>query len=158
MLLARLDRPRRVSTKSLPIGGGKDMPADPAARGRWCSQTAASTGVTPERVAVLLGRYGTTAHAIASHEATSRNAYLIDGSPDHSSAEIDWIVRHELVCHLEDVVLRRTQLAVTGRLTDKGLTEIGEIAAAALGWSEERARQERAATQRRLADYHGVRL
>ncbi len=158
MLLARLGKPRRISTRELPIGGGRDMPADPDARSRWHGETAAASGVTPRRVAVLLDRYGTTAAAIAAHEARSRKAFLIDGSSDYSSAEIDWIVRHERVCHLEDVVLRRTQLAITGRLTGKGLAEIGAITAAALGWSEGQAREEQEATKRRLADCHGVRL
>ncbi len=157
-LLKRLDISRRVSTRDLPIGGGKDMPRDPDARDRWIAGTAAATGVSPERAAVLLDRYGTTAEAIARHEGASGGRHPIDGAMDHDSAEIDWIVRNEQVRHLEDVVLRRTQLAVTGQLTGAGLAQVAEIAAAALGWSADRSREEREQTRRLLADRHGVRL
>ncbi|MEQ9689553.1 MAG: glycerol-3-phosphate dehydrogenase C-terminal domain-containing protein, partial [Bauldia litoralis] len=107
---------------------------------------------------VLLDRYGTTAEAIARHEGASGRAHPIDGAVDHDSAEIDWIVRNEQVCHLEDVVLRRTQLAVTGQLTGAGLAQVAEIAATALGWSADRSREEQEQARRLLADRHGVRL
>lgn len=157
-VLTRLDRTRQVSTKDLPIGGGRDMPVDPDARERWLLDTVAATGAPQQRAETLLARYGTTAGAIAAHEQAFGGFSAIDGAADYGTAEIDWIARNEHVHHLEDIVLRRTQLAVTGRLTRAGLAQIGKTTASALDWSDERLVRETDTVLRKLADLHGVRL
>jgi glycerol-3-phosphate dehydrogenase len=134
------------------------MPLDAGGRARWLDDTVAETGVARERAERLLDRYGTTARMIAAHEAASPDLRAIDGAPDYSSAEIDWIVANERVHHLEDIVLRRTLMAITGQLTRDGLAEIGEIAAGVLGWDEARVQDEADAVVRTLAERHGVHL
>jgi glycerol-3-phosphate dehydrogenase len=78
---------------------------------------------------------------------------LADAS-DHSAAEIAWIARNEHVVHLDDVVLRRTSLAVTGRLTQRDLVEIAGILAGELGWKPARVSEELARTTAILAAKH----
>lgn len=158
MALARLERSRTVSTKDLPIGGGRDMPVGAEARDRWLDETIVQTGIERDRAACLLDRYGTTARAIAAHETVTTDTRPIVGAANHRTAEIDWIARNERVCHLEDVVLRRTQLAITGELTRAGLEQIAAIAAGALGWSDSRTKSEIETVVRVLAGRHGVRL
>jgi len=153
MVLARLNVQRHISTRALPIGGGRDMPAD---RAPWVAAVAAETGLPAERVAELLDRYGTTARAVATHEAPG--SAPLPGAPDHSTAEIDWIAHHEQVRHFEDVVLRRTQLAITGRLTRAGLERMADVTAAALGWDTARRDDEVARVVAILAARHGVTL
>ncbi len=133
-LLARLGQARRRSTRDLPIGGGRGFPAD---RGDWLSEAARDTGVPEGRLDTLLARYGTTARAVARHEADAEPGGLSDAT-DYSRAEIDWIVRNERVVHLADIVMRRTTLAITGALTARDLAAIAGIAAAALGWTDAR--------------------
>jgi len=133
-LLARLGESRRRSTRDLPIGGGRDFPAD---RGKWLADAARATGLPEARLDTLLARYGTTARAVARHEAGAEPGGLPDAT-DYSRAEIDWIVRNERVVHLADIVMRRTTLAITGALTVRDLAAIAGIAAAALGWTDAR--------------------
>jgi len=47
-------------------------------------------------------------------------------------------VTQELVVHLSDIVLRRSTRAIEGTLRMEGLGEVGGIAAAGLGWTEQR--------------------
>ncbi|MDP1779662.1 MAG: hypothetical protein Q8K73_05265, partial [Anaerolineales bacterium] len=60
--------------------------------------------------------------------------------------------------HLDDILLRRTMLAMLGRLTRDNVKEIGEAMGAALGWSVEQINAEVERTLRLLADRHAVRL
>jgi len=157
VILARLGRERRASTQDMAIGGGRGFPTDDAGRRSWIEQAHVSTGASPERAAQLLSRYGTTALAILGHEARFPSGRLADAA-DHSLAELDWIVRNEQVVHLEDIVLRRTALAITGRLSDRDLDRIADTAANALGWDAERRARELDATRRCLTERHRIRM
>lgn len=144
MVLARLGRPRRVSTRNLPIGGGRDYPADPLA---WLP-TRPVEMVAPTRLLDLLHRYGTKAGAVATSEVGT--PFLTDEAV-WSEGEIAWLLRNEKVVHLSDLVLRRTSMALTGKLTGKLLQRIADIAGHELGWSAERQRSELQATRDELA-------
>ncbi len=152
-VLARLGHTRRVSTRALAIGGGRDFPAEP---GRWIREVAATTGAQEARVAALFDRYGTHARDIAAHEGPG--PVPLPDAQHYSEQEIDWSTKHERVVHLDDLVLRRTDLAITGRLTRRGLERIAEIAAATLGWDDHRRAQEVDMTRRLLEERHRMRL
>jgi glycerol-3-phosphate dehydrogenase len=151
-VLARLDRPRQRDTKLMPIGGGRDYPADPAA---WADRAGRETGATPARAGVLLARYGTGARAILAAEGAVPTM-LADA--DHSLAELDWLVRHERVRHLPDLVMRRTALAVTGHLSRRDLDRIAALCAGALNWDTARMDQELRDTRALLVSRHRLRL
>ena len=152
-VLARLGRARRTLTRELPIGGGRDYPADPA---QWARQVATETGATPGRAALMLGRYGSTARAILAAEGTA--PLPLADAPDYSAQELDWLCRHEAVVHLPDLVMRRSALAVTGQLSAAGLAQAADVAAAALNWDAARRDSEWRATQALLEDRHRARL
>jgi glycerol-3-phosphate dehydrogenase len=67
-------------------------------------------------------------------------------------------VQHEKVIHLDDFVLRRTKLAMLGRLTREMVEELAEILGNVLEWDRERINAEAARTLSILADRHGVDL
>lgn len=154
MVLAELGAARRCSTDEMPIGGGRDLPRSEAARAAWISALAGETGARPERIAALLERYGSTARAIARHEGATMRP--LTDAPDYSEAEIDWIIRNEHVRHLDDILMRRTPLAISGQLTRALCHQVADIAAKALGWDDQSARLEEFYT--RLARHHGVQL
>lgn len=156
LVLGRLGQARRRGTRDLAIGGGRDYPGEPANHARWIDQTAKATGASAERVAELLGRYGTTARAILAHEGPQA-ARLADAD-DYSWGEIDWLTRHEKVVTLEDIVMRRSTLAITGRLSSRDLATIADIAAQALGWNEEQRNEQLAKTREILAARHRSRF
>ena len=152
--LTILGRARRCTTDEMEIGGGQGMPRTRAARASWVAEVAGQSGASEARVEQLLERYGTTARAVALHEG----AAPIPLAGAMSEAEIDWIARHERVGHLEDILLRRTVLAITGQLSLPLCQRIAEIAGAALGWDAARVAQEVARSRAVLASRHGVTL
>lgn len=145
--LRRLGRVRTRSTAALPIGGGADFPADRAA---WVREVAAGTRLPEARVAALFARYGTRARDAARAIAAGPDAPLAS-LPDHSTGEIAWIGREEMVVRLSDLVLRRTLVALRGQASEAALREM----AAALGWDPARQAAEVAATLALLRARHG---
>ena len=112
-VLADLGRPRRASTVNLPIGGGRDFPRDPAARRALTDALARDGGITPARADALLARYGTRAAAYCQSLAGAGETRLAS-LPDHSREELAHLVRHERVASLDDLVRRRTNIALAG--------------------------------------------
>lgn len=141
-VLDRLGRARKVTTRSMPIGGGKDFPADTAARSSWLANAASASGIDAARLDQLLSRYGTKASRIARHQSASSNEDRLPDSSDYSVSEIDYIARNEFVEHLADIVMRRTTLAISGSLTIGDLQQVAIVAGRALGWSPQRIGEE----------------
>ncbi|WP_095080781.1 glycerol-3-phosphate dehydrogenase/oxidase [Mesorhizobium sophorae] len=139
-ILDRLRRSRKVTTQSMPIGGGKDFPANAAARASWLAQARTETDVDERRLDQLLSRYGTKALEIATHGLDGQGD--LPDSHSYGRSEIDYIVRNEFVEHLADIVMRRSTLAIGGSLTSRDLQEIAMIAGRALGWNAKRIAQE----------------
>lgn len=151
-VLKRLGHPRRQGTDTLRIGGGQGMP-DAAARGDWIAEASAATGADPGRVALLLDRYGATARAVAAEEGADP---VLLGGTDTSEGEIRHIARVEQVVHLEDIVLRRTTLGVTGQASRAVIARVAEVAGAALGWDAARRGEEVAACTETLTRRHNA--
>ncbi len=59
---------------------------------------------------------------------------------------------------LDDLVLRRTMLAMLGRLTRDRIFELASVLGESLGWGNEQKNAEVERTLRLLSDRHGVRL
>ena len=152
-VLKRLGRPRRVSTRDLAIGGGHDFPTNVASRKRWLDWAVRQTGATRDRAEQLLDRYGTIAKAVLAHEAKGPGGSIPD-APGYTEAEIDWLVRTEQVRHVEDVVMRRTTLAITGALSVGGLERIAGIVGSALNWAPDQRAAEFENTLRLLSKRH----
>jgi glycerol-3-phosphate dehydrogenase len=134
-ILAHLGKPRRTKTEDMAIGGGQDFPRNPADRTRWINRVADVSGLPAGRVGTLLRRYGTTAERIAM---TCTEETMLRSLPDYSSEELGELCRSERVGTLADLLLRRTLIAMSGRLTAEVIEETAGIAAAALGWSDRR--------------------
>jgi glycerol-3-phosphate dehydrogenase len=106
----------------------------------------------------LLSRYGTTALAIGRHRGEYTDEDRLADNDSYSLAELDYILRHEAVVHLADVILRRTTLAIRGDVTLRDLDCIAGLAARALGWDATRRVMETQSLVRRLTEINGMRL
>ncbi len=156
-VLRQLGRPRTASTASIPIGGGAELPADAAATERFIERMVTSSGVGRARAQALLRRYGTKALPLAQRLGASGDVPLRH-APDYSVAEISYLCLETGVMHLDDLVIRRTLLAIRGLVTDAALAEMAGIAAEALGWDAAQAHKELQACATALRERHGVRL
>ena len=117
---------RTVSTEAVLIGGGRDYPNDAPAREAWLQQLSHTSGLTLARVEQLLERYGTRAVSIAESACGGGDEPLAN-CPSYSVPEIAWIIRNEKVRRLEDVVLRRTNLALLGQVSMPLLDELSHL-------------------------------
>ncbi|MFN8460716.1 MAG: glycerol-3-phosphate dehydrogenase C-terminal domain-containing protein [Anaerolineales bacterium] len=107
---------RKRDTRSLPIGGGRGYARDIEESKRHMGSLFAWTGVSQERLKILFERYGTRAEAIATYINGGTDSAL-ESLPDYSFREIAYLVQHEKIVHLDDFLLRRSMLAMLGRLT-----------------------------------------
>ena len=155
--LAYLGLSRQKDTRSLPIGGGRGFPRDSADLKRQIESLSAWTGVARERLKVLFERYGTRAESIATF-MNGGTDFILRSMPDYSRREMIFLVQHEKIVHLDDFVLRRSMLAMLGRLTREMVDELADAFGNALGWKTEQKTAEVARTLSILADRHGVRL
>ena len=76
----------------------------------------------------------------------------------YTAREVEFLVRNERVFHLDDLVLRRTAIALLGELTGELLDELLGILAAAHDWPTDRAADERRRTVEILREYHRIDL
>ncbi len=155
--LAHLGLSRQKTTRDQPIGGGRGYPRDPSAMKSQIESLSAWTGVTRERLKVLFERYGTRAESIATY-MNSGTDFILQSMPDYTLREILFLAQHEKICHLDDFLLRRSILAMLGRVNGEMIAELAKALGNALVWDEERKAAEVARTFLILSDRHGVRL
>lgn len=146
LVLGDLGLPRRASTAKEPIGGGRDYPRGDQALKQWLRDLASNSELPMERLRQLFERYGTRAKTIVRFIESGEERPLAH-QPSFSKREIEFIAREEKVERLDDLLLRRSLLAMLGQSTPALLDELAAITADALGWSAERRAQE---TQRAL--------
>ncbi len=143
----RLGAVRHVDTATLAIGGGRAFPDDPA---RWVTEFANRTGLPGPRIAALLERYGTRAAELAPQFGAEADI------ADHSAAELAYLIAHEQVETLADLLIRRTTIAITGALSLSVIDRSLELLSSARNWTPERAATERQSFLDLLATRHGL--
>lgn len=150
--LAFLGVERQVSTRDLPIGGGKDHQA----RADNLSEPAVTFRISRTRIIDLFGRYGNNP-ALFEHVGAGEDR-PITGLINYTSREIAYLVETEDVAHLDDLILRRTMIAILGLLSDDTLADLAEIIGETLGWGAHKIAEEIARTKEILKSKHGVEL
>ncbi|WKZ47587.1 MAG: glycerol-3-phosphate dehydrogenase/oxidase [Anaerolineales bacterium] len=155
--LAYLGIARKKDTRSLSIGGGRGYVRDMEEPNRQLGSLFAWTGVSQERLKLLFERYGTRAEAVATYINSGADA-AIKSLPDYSYREIAFTAHHEKVRRLDDFILRRSMLAMLGRVTREAVSELAEALGNALGWDDAQKKAEAARTLSILAHRHGVLL
>lgn len=151
LALERLGKTRRVTTAERPIGGGRRFPPD---RAEWITRTAREKGISGDRMGELFSRYGTEAEAIAAFIVAAPDAPLPQAA--YSEREILFLIRNEAVEHLDDVLLRRTTLAITGTLSLEMTDAVLDLLAAEKAWTPALRAAERSRFLTLLRDRHGV--
>lgn len=154
-ILAHLAQPRKNDSYDTAIGGGRDYPTTIQARDKWIHLLESTTKLSQERIEQLLERYGTrTLHVI--NYIQSCEDQPLQHAPHFSQCEIKFIAQQEYLCHLTDLVLRRTLLAMLGKVTIPLLEELASIIAPILSWSESDLRLEVESTTQLLKQRHGM--
>jgi len=141
LALSDLGLSRRKSTADLPIGGGRAYPRGDEAGDKWLRELGSDSELPLERLRQLFERYGTRAEGFARYIG-QRADRLLEHHAGYSRREVEFILREEKVERLDDLLLRRSLIAMLGQLTRELLHELAEISAETLGWSDQRKGQE----------------
>ncbi|MFN8434119.1 MAG: glycerol-3-phosphate dehydrogenase/oxidase [Anaerolineales bacterium] len=148
---------RNKGTQELPVGGGRNYPRTSEERTKYINGLAAWTGLSHERLEILFERYGTRIETIAEFMKVAADVPL-NSLPTYSKRELLFLIQHEKAEHLDDLLLRRTMLAMLGKLTRDAVIECAMLMADALNWNLDRRNAEAERALRVLADRHRVRL
>jgi glycerol-3-phosphate dehydrogenase len=156
-ILNYLGRLRLASSADLLIGGGRNFPQSAADKREWLASLREKYGLPMARLEILLDRYGTRARDVAKFISTARDEPL-RLLPEYSRREILFMTEQEKIVHLDDLILRRTIMALLGQLSLELLVDLAGVLAPALEWSEKRTQQEIERTVRLMEKAHGVKL
>jgi glycerol-3-phosphate dehydrogenase len=156
-ILKHLERPRRTSSADLPIGGGKGYPQTAVEKSVWLASLECKTRLPIGRLTALLDRYGTRAEGVAQFISAAPDQPL-RSLPEYSQREIQFMASQEGIVHLDDLILRRTIMALLGQLSLDLLEELAVVVAPVLEWSQERSQEEIERTVKLLREVHGVRI
>ncbi|PJF38985.1 MAG: hypothetical protein CUN54_09685, partial [Phototrophicales bacterium] len=86
----------------------------------------------------------------------NENDAPLSSRPDYSRCEIAFIAAHEKVHHLDDVVLRRSLLGLLGYADAMLLSEVADVMAQTLGWTDDEKQDEIERTIDILIERHNV--
>lgn len=140
-ILKRMEKSRLISTRDRCYPNAEGYPKGEEAQRQWISRVSAASGLAAARVAVLLERYGTAAEALAQRREPEWRQPLAT-LPTYTVGEIRMIAVSEQVLHLSDLVRRRSVITLLGQSTEPALAELSGIVGEAVGWDEDRRRQE----------------
>jgi glycerol-3-phosphate dehydrogenase len=110
-------------------------------------------GVPSWRIGHLLGRYGSLTPEVLGPGADDPELLEpVVGAPEYLNAELRYAATHEGALHLDDLLGRRTRIAIetTHRGTDSAWAA-ARIVAPVLGWTEETTAREVATYEARVA-------
>lgn len=140
--------PPAPATDHLPLPGGniEDFAAFEAH-----AQSHRPTMLSPATLTGLLRNHGSRyLEVIGTLQEDEENASLVPGT-NTTLAEIGFAMEHEMAVRLEDVVLRRTDIAGGAHPGSDAIELVAATMARRLDWSRQRMEEELAATYRTLA-------
>lgn len=155
--LALLGKTRKANTLQMAVGGGRDYPLVGLAQIEYIKKVAEETGLGDFIPRNLFERYGTRALEVAQFvKATS--AAPLASLPGWTVGEVRFLIEHEKVVHIDDLLIRRSTLAWLGQVSRPLVEELAEIMAVSLGWDGAHKQAELVHTFHVLLEYHGLRL
>ncbi|MBS6059138.1 MAG: glycerol-3-phosphate dehydrogenase/oxidase [Mixta calida] len=153
-VLRLLGEKRLRSTENMAIGGGRNFPC-PERRASWIRELSAKYQLPESRIDRLVERYGTRAEPLL-RQIAANDEQPLQHHADYSDTELRWLIKEEQVVMLEDLLLRRTALGISGQLTPPLMAEIAHLMAQEMGWNDACRQQQLERTLSRLARLHGV--
>lgn len=96
--------------------------------GRARQSLAARFVVSVERAGELFSRYGALAERVAAFCAEKPDRPLVN-LPGFTRNEIVWLIHERAAMHLDDLIFRRSQIALDGLCTPALVRELGHLLA-----------------------------
>lgn len=154
LLMHRLGVQRARNTHDLGIGGGREYPAG-SHRDAMIEQLTEEYNLPGDIVSEIFNRYGCNRGLIQS-VATGDGSQHLESLNSYRIGEFRYMCEHEMVSHLDDIVYRRSTLALEGRASNAVIREIASIAAPLMGWDEATTQSEISRCQTRINNDNGA--
>ncbi len=152
-VLKRLDIPRQISTRDRALPGARDFPSDPTQSESLWEKWAADFCTTLDEIRALWPLYGMRTRHILSDVAGDPPGTISDISLQRRT--VRWVIRHEWVTTLEDLVERRLLLIFAPRLTEATLQGLAECLVECGRLPHDQVGSEVNGTRERLATHYG---
>jgi glycerol-3-phosphate dehydrogenase len=151
LLSQREQLPAQLDTTRLPLAGGAidDIAALHAQARRECPAS-----ISTDTVESLVRLHGTAYGAILDRIAANPTTVRTVPGTSVLTAEIDHAVECEMAQHLDDVVLRRTDMSGHGHPGQPALRFTADRMGSLLAWSPQRTAEEISVAQESLARHH----
>ncbi|MFQ3228773.1 glycerol-3-phosphate dehydrogenase/oxidase [Reinekea sp.] len=155
--LALLNKQRVCSTQNKTIGGGVGYPENEQVKSKLLKNYRERYAVTEQQADILFDRYGMEMAKVLEFSDTNELTPL-SGVDGYFIQEMQYLVNVEFARELEDLVMRRTNIAIEGQLHNVALVELALIMQTQLGWSDNHtiAQLKKCATQ--LSTFNGCAL
>ncbi len=140
-IFLHLDVTRRTGTAGRDYPGAIGFPRDEMSLARARQSLAARFNMSMERAANLYSRYGAIAERVAAFCAETPDQPLAN-LPSFTRNEIVWLIRARAAIHLDDLIFRRSQIALDGECTPLLVQELGHLLAHERGQSMDWAESE----------------
>ncbi|MBT7074818.1 MAG: glycerol-3-phosphate dehydrogenase/oxidase [Anaerolineae bacterium] len=134
-ILESIGQKRLVDSRTYSIGGGKGYPR--TQKENWISDLHQQTGIDKDILTMWFDRYGTRTAILAQFASEQEDERPLFSLPQYTRYEIVFILQNEKVIHLDDFLLRRSLVAMEGKITYKLVQELSYIFMAELCWTEE---------------------
>ncbi|MBT7990960.1 MAG: glycerol-3-phosphate dehydrogenase/oxidase [Anaerolineae bacterium] len=155
-ILALLEIQRKSESRTYPIGGSKNYPKNSEKTNLWIEELYQKTSIKKVVLNKWFERYGTRAAVVASFTSEYGNRQWLQTLPDYTISEILFIIKNEKVLHLDDFLLRRSLIAMEGKISLPLVQELSHVFAKALGWDEKQRMAETERLSKILATKHQV--
>ena len=152
-VLQELGHGRCQDTQTRAIGGGANFVQDGQPLIAALSQT---YGITDARANHLVDLYGSRACAVLEYCAGQADDRPLLPDCQYTTAEIGFLATQEHVTALSDIVLRRTDIAITGQVSTQLVAQIAAVLAQELHWSGRETQQQQNALVAELQSFHGL--
>lgn len=138
-IFRHLNVTRQASTADRDYPGAVGFPRDEISLSRAKRSLATRYAVSTERAGELYSRYGVIAERVAEF-CSEMPDQALRNLPSFTRNEIVWLIRERAAVHLDDVIFRRSQIALDGACTPSLVHELGQILAGERGqpaeWGE----------------------
>ncbi|MGR5286437.1 FAD-dependent oxidoreductase [Vibrio maritimus] len=157
-VLISLGKTRVCDTKQRAIGGGSSYPVTDSSKVAYLtSLTERHPQYSERQIETWFQRYGTVCESLLDALQGTEDKAL-SSLNDYTQGELKFILEREYVSTTLDVLLRRTSIAIEGKLTAESFEEISNLVADHFSWSQSERDKDRAQSKQVLLDFHGVEL
>ena len=152
LIMGRLGVKRVIDTRERLVPGAEGFPDDVKA---WCAQVSGETGYAPTQVKAVFNLQGTACVEALKTAGASADRTSLPGT-DIPLSFVDWVIEHEWVGSLGDLIERRLGLVLTPNLAVEAVTALQDRLVEAGVLSESQRESDLEECLSRLRKHYGI--